>query len=453
MRPLATFLAAVLLTGIAPAGAAQPDTVPALPQAQLEKLLSAYAVIKQAYVGQVDDDRLFDGALSGMLAALDAHSQYMSKEDMQEIEREQSGEYVGIGVAVEVDHDRMRVGTVAPGSPAEHAGVQPGDVVAAIDGVPVSGMSNADVARRMHGTTGSLVALTLVSPHEGATRNVTIARAPLQATTVRVRMAAPGLAWIRIDEFGGTTGAELAAALSKLDADGAPRGVVLDLRNNPGGMVTAAVAAAGAFLPGGSVVFRARGRAGDAESAVTVEPRYYRTAEAPGDVLANLPAWTRTVPLTVLVNGASASAAELVAAALQDHGRARLVGTPTFGKGSIQSVVPLDAETGVKFTIARYFSPNGHEIQAHGVTPDVAAAPPAGPGADLLPREADLANHLPPQDAAAAPAPARSAAESTRQFGGGDDVALKTAVALLAGGAPAHPSALVAHLRRWAGYP
>lgn len=443
MRRLA-LLTAILLAWSPLARADQP-AVPSLPQAQLEKLLSAYVLIKQQYVGAVDDERLFDGALSGMLAALDAHSQYLSKEDMIDIEREESGEYVGIGIGIEIDHDRMRVNTVASGSPAERAGLKPGDIVAAIDGVPLAGLSNAEVSRRMHGAAGSQLTL-LLSPGGGSTaHDVTLTRAALRETTVQVRMAAPGLAWVRIEEFGGSTGAELAAALKKLDAGGAPRGLILDLRNNPGGALPSAIAAAGAFLPEKSVVFTTRGRNsgnGDADAdahSVTVEPRYYRH-EGEADVLAGLPAWTRSVPLTVLVNGSSASAAELLAAALQDHGRAKLIGAQTFGKGSIQSVIPLDRHSGVKVTIARYFSPNGHEIQAHGVTPDLAVAPPAGAGAELLPREADLANHLPPQDASATPAPARSAAESTRHFGASDDAAMKAAVALLdsAGNGGAH---------------
>jgi carboxyl-terminal processing protease len=452
MRRLTPLLAAVLLACALPASAAPANTPPALPQAQLEKLLSAYALIKQQYVGQVDDDRLFDGALSGMLAALDAHSQYLSKEDMQQIDREASGDYVGIGIGIEIDHERMRVDTVAPGSPAERAGVQAGDVVVAADGVPLTGLSNAEVARRMHGASGSSVTLALVRAGSGAARNVTIARAALHETTVSARSAAPGLAWIRIEEFGGTTGAELVAALKSLDAAGAPRGLILDLRNNPGGAVQSAVAVAGAFLPNQSIVFTARGRASGEQRIVTVDPRFYR---GPGeaDVLAGLPGWARSVPLTVLVNGSSASAAEMLAAALQDHGRARLVGTPTFGKGSIQAVIPLDGDSGVKFTIARYFSPDGHEIQAPGVTPDVAAAP-AGAGnraaADLLPREADLANHLPPQDGTNGPA--RSAAENTRGFGGSGDAALKAAVTLLDDDqdrSRRHVPTVVARLREW----
>jgi carboxyl-terminal processing protease len=242
-------------------------------------------------------------------------------------------------------------------------------------------------------------------------------------------MAARGVAWIRIDEFGGATGADLVQALRRLDGKTPPNGVVLDLRNNPGGMVPAGVAVAGAFLPRGAVLFSARGREAGAVATVTVDPVYYQLPGEP-DVLAGLPAWTRTVPLTVLVNGASASAAELVAGALQDNRRATIIGTRTFGKGSIQSVIPLTADSGIKFTVARYFTPNGHEIQTHGVVPDIPVMPTAATGNALLPREADLPNHLPPTGPDAA-ASGHAPAESTRMFGTRDDKALRTAINLL----------------------
>lgn len=423
-----------------PTPAAAATAVPAatntltLPQAEVEKLLQAYALIKQNYVGQADDKKLFAGALSGMLASLDAHSQYMNKDDMRELDREDSGEYVGIGIEVEVDHDRMRIANTTENSPAARAGMQPGDIITSIDGVALAGLANSDVARRMHGAPGTVVTVGL--NHGGKTRTLRITREALHNATVATRMAAPGLAWIRISEFGGATGADLAAALKKLDGATPPRGLILDLRNDPGGLVPAAVTVAGAFLPADTVLFSARGNAPGANATVTVNPRYYRLATET-DVLADLPAWTKTVPLTVLVNGASASAAELVTGALQDQRRATVVGSQTFGKGSIQSVIPLGEDSGIKFTVARYFTPNGHEIQAHGITPDVAVNLAAASDDDLLLRESDLANHLPPSEPAQAGKRdplKRDPVESTRLFGTRDDKALKTAVALLTPG-------------------
>jgi carboxyl-terminal processing protease len=421
----------------------------ALPQAEVEKLLAAYALIKQNYVGQADDKKLFDGAISGMLASLDAHSQYMNQDDMRDLDRENSGEYVGIGIEVEFDHDRMRVVSASEGSPAALAGMQAGDILTSIDGATLAGLSNSEVARRMHGAPGTV--LTIGLTHAGKPRTLRITRASLHNATVATRMAAPGLAWIRISEFGGATGADLAAALKKLDGKARPRGLILDLRNDPGGLVPAAVSVAGAFLPPQTVVFSARGHAPGANATVTVDPRYYQQ-DNEADVLAGLPAWTRTVPLTVLVNGASASAAELVTGALQDARRATVVGSQTFGKGSIQSVIPLDEDSGIKFTVARYFTPNGHEIQAHGVTPDIVVTPAAASDDDVLLREADLANHLPPANHAPAAATAASArrdpVESVSSFGTRDDKALKTAVALLTPGQQ-HGPTLAGLLHKW----
>jgi carboxyl-terminal processing protease len=419
----------------------------------MEKLLAAYALVKQNYVGQADDKKLFDGAIGGMLAALDAHSQYMSGDDMRDLDRENSGEYVGIGIEVELDRDRMRVVSAGDGSPAARAGIRTGDVIASIDGTALAGLSGSEVARRMRGTPGSVVTVGLMhGAGDGRPHTLRITRAALHDATVATRMVAPGLAWIRISEFGGATAADLAAALKKLDGRAPPRGLVLDLRNDPGGLVPAAVGVAGAFLAPGRVVFSARGNAPGANATVTVDPRYYQEA-GQADALAGLPAWTRTVPLTVLVNGASASAAELVTGALQDSRRATVVGTRTFGKGSIQSVIPLGADDGIKFTVARYFTPKGHEIQARGVTPDVVVTPAAAANDDLLLREADLANHLAPADAVpGAPAAPVSAShdpvESTRMFGTRDDKALQAALALLAPGQPPGPS-LAGLLHKW----
>jgi carboxyl-terminal processing protease len=302
-------------------------------------------------------------------------------------------------------------------------------VIVSVDGAPVAGMANDDVARRMHGAPGSVVAIGVA--RRGKVEALRITRADLHNDTVHVKMAAPGLAWIRISEFGGATAADLAAALKQLDGKDAPRGLILDLRNDPGGLVATAVAVAGAFLQPGTVLFSARGREPGANATVTVDERYYRSPGRP-DVLAGLPAWTRTVPLTVLVNGASASAAELVTGALQDQHRATVIGTRTFGKGSIQSVIPLDADSGIKFTVARYFTPNGHEIQARGVTPDIVVTPAVAADDDLLLREADLAHHLPPtQPPDTTAAAKREPLESTRTFGTRGDKALQTAVAVL----------------------
>jgi len=441
-------LGALFLAG-APIAHAGDTAAPSLdlPQAQVERLLEVYAMIKQDYVGETDDKALFDGALSGMLAALDAHSRYLDKDAMRDIGRENSGEYVGIGIEVEGNRGQLRVVSATEGSPAARAGIRPGDTILSVDGAPVAGMTNDDVARRMHGAPGTVVALGIARRNKVETLRIT--RADLHNDTVHMTMAAPGLAWIRISEFGGATAADLAAALKTLDT---PRGLILDLRNDPGGLVATGVAVAGAFLQPGTVLFSARGREPGANATVTVDERYYRAPGQP-DVLAGLPAWTRTVPLTVLVNGASASAAELVTGALQDQHRATVIGTRTFGKGSIQSVIGLDADSGIKFTVARYYTPNGHEIQARGVTPDIVVTPAVAADDDLLLREADLAQHLPATQPLDKTADARrEPLESTRMFGTRDDKALQAAVAVLTPQDKRSPT-LAAMLRRWGAAP
>ncbi|MGZ5198633.1 MAG: S41 family peptidase [Telluria sp.] len=399
----------------------------ALPEPEIQKLLATYALIKKNYVGQADDRKLFDGALAGMLASLDPHSQYLDGEGMRDIDRAASGEYVGIGVQLEAWRDRIRVASIVEGSPADRAGIVAGDEIVSVDGVRLANLTDSEIARHLSGAPGTVLSLVVVD--RGQPRTLCLTRAALHDTTVQTRMAARGVAWIRISEFGGATGADLALALKRLDGRTPPHGLVLDLRNNPGGLVPAGVAVAGAFLPQGAVLFSARGREAGAETTVTVDPRYYRQPDE-ADPLADLPAWTRTVPLVVLVNGASASAAELVAGALQDHHRATVIGSRTFGKGSIQSVIPLTEDSGIKFTVARYFTPNGREIQAHGVVPDLVVAPAAAGDDALLLREEDLARHLPAiqEDEVES---GRTPVEPTRMFGTRKDKALRTAVALL----------------------
>ena len=407
-----------------------------VPTAEFEALLSAYALVKSRYVEAADDKKLLDGAIAGMLASLDPHSSFLDKDELDEVRKDDAGEYTGIGISVELDAPDMIVTAVTADSPADRAGIEPGDVVASIDGATLSGMRLPEIARRMRGVPGSALAIGIRQGGAGAVRTLKLRRAALLAQTVKTRPMAGGVAWIQLSAFEGNTAHDLVAALKALDTATAPRGIVLDVRNDPGGLVSAAVGVAGAFLPPGTPLFSARGRATGADATVTVDPRFYQRPDEP-DVLADLPAWARTVPLAVLVNGASASSAELLAGALQDHGRATVLGTRTFGKGSIQSIFPLAADSAVKLTVARYFTPNGNEIQAHGITPDVIVAPERArnDATRLVLREEDLAQHLEamlPEEEEAAPPTKRAEVESTRMFGTRDDKALAAAVTLLA---------------------
>jgi carboxyl-terminal processing protease len=417
---------------IRPCLAEEPVTVPT---AEFAQLLESYQHVLSAYVEPADGKKLFTEAIRGMVASLDPHSRYLDKDDLDDLERIQSGRYVGIGVEVEPHNGQILIHAVSENGPADRAGIRPGDSIIAIDGAPLFGLREGQIGSRMRGAPGSRVEVTLARRGATPLRTLRIVRASLQGSTVSVQRLAGDIARIRISEFGGATAAELLETLRQLDGARQPKGLVLDLRNNPGGLLAAAVATAGAFLPEGAVVFSSAGRAPDTSSTVTVP-----WAQAGEEESSRLPPFARTVPLVVLVNAASASGAELVAGALQDHGRGKVVGARTYGKGSIQTVFRLSEESAIKLTIARYFTPKGHEVQARGITPDVAVAP--APGGDEIPllREADMVNHLAPDtvaDAANVPTPPtpaeRPVAEDSRSFGGPADRALQTALARLRG--------------------
>jgi carboxyl-terminal processing protease len=408
-----------------------------LPKEEFEQMLDSYQLVLKDYVGPADKRKLFTEAIRGMLSSLDPHSRYLDKDDLEDLERIHSGKYVGIGVGVEMQNGLILVRDVSENGPADKAGIRPGDSIVAIDGAPLFGLRDSQIAGRIHGDPGTTVELTLAKRGNTPLRTVGVARANLEEHTVSVQRLDGNIARIRISEFGGSTGAELIAALRQLDGPTPVAGIVLDLRNNPGGLLPAAVMAAGAFLPQGAVVFSSTGKAPETNASVAVSPGYYGKPGA-ADAYDRLPAFAQAVPLAVLVNGSSASAAELLAGAIQDHGRGKIIGARTYGKGSIQTVFPLTGESAIKLTIARYFTPNGHEVQAQGIVPDVAVAPAAARGGEetLLFREADMANHLPASSAEPQARDAqRPVVEDSKAFGSAGDRALQAAMAQL------HPAA------------
>lgn len=404
-----------------------------LPKEEFEQMLDSYQLVLKDYVGQADSRQLFKEAIRGMLSSLDPHSRYLDKSDLEDLERIHSGEYVGIGVEVDMQNGQILIRDVVEDGPADKAGIRAGDSIVAVDGAPLFGLRDNQIASRMHGEPGSMVELTLAKRGSTPLRTVSVARAALQEHTVSVQRLAGNIARIRISEFGGATAAELIAALRQLDGPRRVDGIVLDLRNNPGGLLPAAVAVAGAFLPQGAVVFSSAGKIPEINSKVAVSANVFGKPGA-ADAYDQLPAFAQTIPLAVLVNGSSASAAELVAGAIQDHGRGKIVGARTYGKGSIQTVFPLSDESAIKLTIARYYTPNGREVQAQGIEPDVPVAPPVAKGGDdtLLYREADMANHLPASTAEARQdAALRPVAEDSKTFGSASDRALQAALAQL----------------------
>ena len=312
--------------------------------------------VEREYVEPVDDHQLLQAAIRGMVSSLDPYSAYLDGDEYDDIKISSSGQYSGVGIEVSMEDGQVVVVAPLDGSPAAAAGIRSGDVIATIDGVPVNTTALADTIGRMRGKEGTSVKIGIL--REGSTEplQITLKRSRVQLHSVSSELPQAGYGYVRIAQFSETTGEELNAALKALRAkNGAPlKGLVLDLRNNPGGVLEAAVAVADAFLDSG-VIVSAKGR--------TAESKFEMSA-TPGDDL-------NGAPLVVLVNGGSASAAEIVAGALKDHHRATLMGRTTFGKGSVQTVMPLGQDRAIKLTTSLYYTPSGISINHRGIAPDI----------------------------------------------------------------------------------
>lgn len=333
-----------------------------LPWEDARLLAEVIERVKRDYVDRVDDHDLIDAAIRGMIADLDPHSAFLDPEEFQDIRISTSGRYTGIGVEVGAEDGSIVVIAPIDGSPAARAGIRAGDVIFSVDGMPVSGADLEDTVSRMRGEAGTTVVLGILRAGHDDAMIVELRRGPVAVRSVRAEILAGGEAYVRISHFTDATGDDLLRVLGELrqQGDGPLAGLVLDLRDNPGGVLNAAVAVADVFLDSGLIV-SAEGRMADAR---------FQLEATPGDELAG-------APLSVLVNGGSASAAEIVAGALKDHGRATIVGKPTFGKGSVQTIMPLSEGRAIKLTTSRYFTPSGSSIHARGVTPDVVVEPGA----------------------------------------------------------------------------
>jgi carboxyl-terminal processing protease len=313
--------------------------------------------VRREYVERISDQELIEAAIRGLIADLDPHSAYLDPEQFDEIRISTTGEYSGVGIEVALENGVVKVINPIEDTPAFRAGVLAGDRILAVDDVPVDAENLNDTIDRMRGRIGTPVKITIARGPEPKPREFTLARASVQVHSVTQEMLEPGLGYVKITHFSETTTPDLEAALAKLKkaSGGSLRGLVLDLRNNPGGVLEAAVGVSDVFLDGGLIV-TASGRAADAQFSMDAQP---------GDDLDG-------APLIVLVNGGSASASEIVAGALQDHHRARLVGSQTYGKGSVQTVMPLSDGHAIKLTTSRYFTPSGASIHQRGIKPDVA---------------------------------------------------------------------------------
>ncbi len=367
-----------------------------LPVKELRAFTDVFARIKSDYVEPVDDKKLITEAINGMLAGLDPHSAYLDAEAFKDLQVGTQGEFGGLGIEVGMEDGFVKVVSPIEDTPAYRAGLKTGDLIIKLDDTPVKGMKLDDAVKRMRGKPGTQIRLTILRKGEAKPFVVPITRAVIKIRSVKFKLVEPGYGYVRVTQFQEHTGALLVESLQKLYKENkAPlKGLVLDLRNDPGGLLNGAVAVSAAFLKPDSLVVYTEGRAEDSRMRLTASrENYLRPMQA--DYLKNLPEGVKTVPMVVLVNGGSASASEIVAGALQDHKRAVVMGTQTFGKGSVQTILPLGNDTAIKLTTARYFTPSGRSIQAKGIEPDIRVEDPDNPtDEDIGVREADLAKHL-----------------------------------------------------------
>ena len=365
---------------------AQAETAPsATPQAplpldELRTFAEVMDRIKAAYVEPISDKVLLENAIKGMLSNLDPHSAYLEPEDFRDLQESTSGEFGGLGIEVGTEDGFIKVISPIDDTPASAAGIQPGDLIVKIDGQPTKGLSMIEAVDKMRGKAGSKIELSLVR-EGGKPFDVVLTRAVIKVKSVKSQLLEDNYGYVRVTQFQVNTGEEVGKALNKLRKDNGKklRGLVLDLRNNPGGVLQAAVEVSDHFLKKGLIVYT-EGRIANSELRFSADP-----ADA-----------SEGVPLVVLINGGSASASEIVAGALQDHKRGVLMGTDSFGKGSVQTVLPLNNDRALKLTTALYFTPNGRSIQAQGIIPDieVARAKLTREQDDGTIKEADLLGHL-----------------------------------------------------------
>jgi carboxyl-terminal processing protease len=353
-----------------------------MPWADARLLAEVLERVKHDYVNPVDDHQLLQAAIRGMVASLDPYSAYLDGEEYDDIKISSSGQYSGVGLEVSIEDEQVVVIAPFDGSSAAKAGIHSGDVIVTIDGIPVNTSTLNDTIGKMRGTEGTFVKIGIMRDGNPEPILFTLKRSRVELHSVKSEMLEPGFGYARISEFSETTGDDLAAALKDLRKrnGGALKGLVLDLRDNPGGVLEAAVAVADLFLDSG-VIVTAKGRTPDSK---------FEMDATPGDAL-------NGAPIMVLVNGGSASAAEIVAGALKDQHRARLMGRTTFGKGSVQTIIPLNDERAVKLTTSLYYTPSGVSINHRGIAPDIELErdpkPPAIPvpaDAPLLQRDADV---------------------------------------------------------------
>jgi carboxyl-terminal processing protease len=393
-------LVAGILISVNYSAVAQKDAVGPLPIEELRTFADVFGAIKQGYVEPIDDKKLITYAISGMLSNLDPHSAYLDAESFKDLQVSTQGEFGGLGIEVGMEDGFVKVVSPIEDTPADRAGIKAGDLIIKLDDTPVKGLTLSDAVKKMRGKPKTSIKLTVARKGETKPLEFIIMRDKIKVQSVKSKLVEPGYGYLRVTQFQEETAADVARQLDKLfkekDKDGKTeplKGLVLDLRNDPGGLLHGAIGVAAAFLPPKALVTSTDGRTEDAKKKYIASSEDYLRGQK-NDFLKDVPAGAKSIPLVVLVNGGSASASEIVAGALQDHKRAVIMGTQTFGKGSVQTVLPLSNSTAVKLTTARYYTPNGRSIQAKGIVPDVTVEETANGGKHERLREADLERHL-----------------------------------------------------------
>ncbi len=365
------------------------------PLNEVQQIFDVIGLVKTHYVEPVSEQKLIKDAVSGMLQGLDPHSSYLDKESYKEMLEGIKGEFAGLGLEVGTEDGFVKVISPIEDTPAARAGIRAGDLIVRIDDRETKGLALSEAVKLMRGPLNSQVTLTLSRKGEPLPITVRLTRAVIQVQSVRSKMHEPGIGYIRISSFNERTVPNFTNAIKNLHATSPLKSLIIDLRNDPGGVLEGALGVASTFLPDGVTITYTDGQISAAKRNYTSNPRYYLR---PGESANSLPAIVKTIPLVVLVNQGSASASEIVAGALKDHKRATLIGQQTFGKGSVQSILPINESRteAIKLTTSRYYTPNGVSIQAKGITPDyiVDETPDGDPLAELRQREANLARHL-----------------------------------------------------------
>ncbi len=377
-------------------GATARSSVAPLPLEEMQQLAAVFGMIKTDYVEQVDEKKLIGDAIGGMVSGLDPHSVYFDKTSFKEFREGTSGKFVGVGIEIGMEDGLVKVVSPIEGSPAFRVGLKASDLITKIDDTFVKGLTMDQAVKRMRGEPNTKVVLTIFRKSENRSFPVTIVREEIHVQSVRAKVVEPGYGWIRITQFQDRTVEDFVTkAMALYKDDPKLKGLVLDLRNDPGGLLEGAIAISSAFLPKDVTVVSTNGQLPESKAVFKARSEDY-SRRFGSDPLAKLPAALKAVPLVVLVNEGSASASEIVAGALQDHKRAVIMGGQTFGKGSVQTVRMLTADTALKITTARYYTPSGRSIQAKGIVPDVMVDESAEGNlfSALRMREADLDKHI-----------------------------------------------------------